>query len=471
MMKDENIDQLFRDKLQDFEQMPPAYLLDRVLSAAAGSKRKKRLIIWRMTGVAAALLIAFVAGWQINELNSSKELQRVAETGSIASTVKTVPENGVGENIDSVKVSEKPSLMMAIAAQTNQTQKNVVKEKSHSSERMPMNVNAVRLPESDRESVALLKSRNFKSVQTNEEPVTLKLEKNRENPGELGLLSIDEQIIRQNQQSVMTVKSASEKNRWLIGAQVSPVYNVSHSSHSQVYADNMLNSSSGNPVELGGGLTVAVKTGKRLSIQSGIYYSALEQSSGNSANNLRNDNLYAGTNNGSAYFNTNVNIDASTNKMLMNSTAGIIEFNGVPNGMEIGTNLEDKSLASAVVVSDARFIQNFEYIEIPLYLRYSILDARFGIEMMGGFSSNVLVSNQTFMESSAGNDLIGKTKDMESVAYSGSLGLGLKYSLSKRFYLNVEPRIKYYLNSLNSNNSVSYKPYTIGVYTGLSYQF
>jgi len=67
--------------------------------------------------------------------------------------------------------------------------------------------------------------------------------------------------------------------------------------------------------------------------------------------------------------------------------------------------------------------------------------------------------------------LIGKTKDMESVAYSGSLGLGLKYGLSKRFYLNVEPRIKYYLNSLNSNSSVSYKPYTIGVYTGLSYQF
>ena len=469
MMKDENIDQLFRDKLQDFEQMPPAYLLDRVLSAAAGSKRKKRLIFWRMTGVAAALLIAFVAGWQINELNSSQELQRVAETGSIAPMVKTVPESGVGVNIDSVKVSEKPSLMMAIATQVNPTQKNVVNEKSNSSDKMPMNENAVRLPERDRESIAILKSRTTQIVQPYK--VTLKLEKNRENSSELGLLSIDDQIIRQNQQTVMTEKSSSEKNRWLIGAQVSPVYNVSHSSHSQVYASNMLNSSSGNPVELGGGLTVAVKTGKRLSIQSGIYYSALEQSSGNSTYNLQNDNLYAGINNGSAYFNTNVNIDASTNKMLMNSTAGIIEFNGVPNGMEIGTNLEDKSLASAVVVSDARFIQNFEYIEIPLYLRYSVLDARFGIEMMGGFSSNVLVGNQTFMQSSVGNDLIGKTKDMESVAYSGCLGLGLKYGLSKRFYLNVEPRIKYYLNSLNSNSSVSYKPYSIGVYTGLGYQF
>jgi len=51
------------------------------------------------------------------------------------------------------------------------------------------------------------------------------------------------------------------------------------------------------------------------------------------------------------------------------------------------------------------------------------------------------------------------------------LGMGFKYGLSRRISLNVEPRIKYYLNSLNSNSSVTYKPYTIGVFTGLSYEF
>jgi hypothetical protein len=90
---------------------------------------------------------------------------------------------------------------------------------------------------------------------------------------------------------------------------------------------------------------------------------------------------------------------------------------------------------------------------------------------MGGFSSNLLVGNETYMETGVGRSLVGSTKDMETMNYSGTLGIGLKYGLSKRIYLNVEPRVKYYLNSLNSNSSVTYKPYTIGVFTGLSYEF
>jgi hypothetical protein len=124
-----------------------------------------------------------------------------------------------------------------------------------------------------------------------------------------------------------------------------------------------------------------------------------------------------------------------------------------------------------VVVSDARFIQNFEYIEVPLYLRYTVLDSKFDVEMVGGFSSNLLVGNETYMESAVGRSLVGSTKDMETMNYSGTLGVGFKYGISRHLSLNVEPRVKYFLNSLNSNSSVTYKPYTIGVFTGLSYEF
>ena len=174
---------------------------------------------------------------------------------------------------------------------------------------------------------------------------------------------------------------------------------------------------------------------------------------------------------GSGYFNTPVNIEANTNKMQMNSPAGVIEFSSIPSGTVLGNSIEDNTKTSAVFVSDARFIQSFEYIEIPLYLRYLIIDSKLDVEMMGGFSSNLLVGNETYMESGNTKSLIGKTNNMETVNYSGTLGIGLKYGLSKRIFLNVEPRIKYYLNSLNSNSSLTYKPYTIGVFTGLSYQF
>ena len=155
----------------------------------------------------------------------------------------------------------------------------------------------------------------------------------------------------------------------------------------------------------------------------------------------------------------------------MNSTAGVIELKGVPSQLVLGSKLESNSVTPAVFASDVQFTQNFEYIEIPLCLRYTLIDSRIGVEMMGGFSSNLLVGNETYMQGTTGKSLVGSTKDMEPINYSGTMGVGLKYSLSKRLFLNVEPRVKYYLNSLNSNSSVSYKPYTIGVFTGLSYQF
>jgi hypothetical protein len=233
----------------------------------------------------------------------------------------------------------------------------------------------------------------------------------------------------------------------------------------------MLNSSTNNPVDLGGGISVEVKTGKRWSVQSGIYYSALGQSSGNSSYGVQKDNSFADAGHASDYFNTNVSIESGSNKMLMNSSAGVIEFSGIPSGIEIAANPEESKMSTAAVVSDARFVQNFEYIEIPLYLRYTLVDSRFDMEMLGGFSSNFLVGNQTFMESDGKNNLIGKTQDMETVNYSGTIGLGLKYGLSKHLFLNVEPRVKYYLNSLNNSSEVTYKPYTIGVFSGLSYEF
>jgi len=122
-------------------------------------------------------------------------------------------------------------------------------------------------------------------------------------------------------------------------------------------------------------------------------------------------------------------------------------------------------------VSEIQFTQSFEYVEIPLYVRYVVLDRRFDIEMMGGFSSNLLVDNPTYMENSLAQSLVGKTQDMQTLNYSSTLGVGFKYELSRRFFLNLEPRVKYFLNSLNSNESVTYKPYSIGVFTEISYHF
>lgn len=488
MKKDKNIDELFRDKLLNYEQSPPAYILDNVLAGVAGARRNRKIIFWRVAGVAAALLLAFIAGWQINMHNDvitepvvTNSRQNVAEK-----PIEVLPEVNMAESKSPVETQISESVMksgtvnfqVAELSKENQISRiHTNSENAKVTNPKPIQLNQANesLVVAANEGSGILEPikslfRQISLGTTNNDRKLKKLKSE-----DLLVVNhdktIDQQIMEQNKQLMQAENQTKAKSRWLIGAQVSPEYNVSRSSHSQVYASNMLNASS-NPVDLGGGISVEFKKGKRWSIQSGVYYSGMGQSSGNSNLTPGKDYALASTNRGSEYFNTNVSFDASNSKMLMNSTAGVIEFKTIPSGIVLGTNLEDKSLVSnAVVVSNARFIQNFEYIEIPLYLRYTLLDSKFDVEMMGGFSSNLLVGNQTFMESSTGKSKIGSTKDMESMSYSGTLGVGLKYGLSKRVYLNVEPRVKYFLNSLNSNASVNYKPYTVGVFTGLSYEF
>jgi len=466
MKKDKNLDELFRDKLLNYEQEPPAYLLENILSGVADARRKRKLVFWRVAGVAAALLIAFVAGWQLN--NSAYQKTNQAVNTVQPSTYESSPESiNQVEKITPAKQVE-PSMSQIASAETHSpirnNQSNPISQNSKSetialvAESAPVASNDESLLMKPLKSLAGLI--NLKSGNS----ATLQDKKSGDDSFELAQMSIDQQIMEQNKQMLAIENQTKEKTRWLVGAQVSPEYNVSRGSQSQAYASNMLNASS-NSVDLGGGISVEYKKGKRWSLQSGVYYSGLGQSSGNTGYKNMDASL------GSNYFNTIVNLDAASSRMSMNSNAGVIELSKIPSGLVVGNSLEDNALNSAVIVSPTNFIQNFDYIEIPLYLRYTLIDARFDVVMLGGLSSNVLVGNQIFVEGASGKSLVGRTRDMEALNYSGTLGMGFKYGLSKRISVNVEPRIKYYLNSLNSNSSVTYKPYTIGVFTGLSYEF
>ena len=469
MKEDKNIDELFREKLQNHEQEPPAYILENVLAGVAGTRRKRRLVLWRVAGVAAALLLAFVAGWQVNYMNRETTKQPiVVNRNSFPETkeaIRVIPENKITpENSQKIQVAvTKPSNKTELNKKLLAVNPDSRKEKIASDEK----ITNARIDRPG--SLHPLKTR-IRLINNNEQFANALHEMKVDIPtGQKKEQSIDQQIVEQNQLLLLAQNEIQKKGRWLVGAQVSPAYSVNRGNHSSQYASNMLNSSIGSPVDLGGGVSVEYKPGKRWSVQSGVYYAGLGQTSGNTSNSNK-DGVYAVAP-GNGYFNTPVNIVANTNTMTMNSNAGVIELKSIPSGIVIGNSLEDKTMASAVVVSSATFIQNFQYIEIPLYLRYNVLDSRFDIDLLGGLSSNVLVGNDTYMEGSSGKTLVGKTQDMQAMNYSGTLGLGLKYGLSKRIFLNVEPRIKYYLNSLNSNVDVSYKPYTIGVFTGISYQF
>jgi hypothetical protein len=65
---------------------------------------------------------------------------------------------------------------------------------------------------------------------------------------------------------------------------------------------------------------------------------------------------------------------------------------------------------------------------------------------------------------------LGEANNLTSVSFSTNVGLGFDYKLSKKFKFNIEPMFKYQLNPY-TDSSINFKPYYLGVYTGLSYKF
>jgi hypothetical protein len=141
-------------------------------------------------------------------------------------------------------------------------------------------------------------------------------------------------------------------------------------------------------------------------------------------------------------------------------------------------NLSDTKNKGSYDLSDpifnklnASIRQSFEYIEVPLIIRYKIIDKIVDINLIGGLGANFLVGNNVYLMYENSKDVIGKTNGVNDINYSGSLGFGLEYPMLNSVNILIEPSIKYYLNPINANSSVESHPYSIGIYTGVSYSF
>lgn len=465
-----SIDDLFREKLQDYQQSPPPGLFNEVLAGIGAAKRRRKLLFWRTAGIAAALLLAFIAGWQVSNKNQIVKTPPVAlkqSIGNAASQPQISQEHHDSDVVRSVTQSNSENISGPATADNAGTSQNFGQKLATLKNLSKADGPAVSTLAAQQNGTIFPMKSLFRLLEQAKTENDLREKRELEARSEKLIRSIDQQIMEQNQKNYLARLAENQRGRWLIGAQVSPAYNLDHGSYSQAYASNMISGSSVNPIDLGGGFSVEYKTRKKLSLQSGIYYAGIGISSGKSSP-LASLDLQA-SDGSSSYVSTPVTIEAD--KVMMNSSAGVIEMNQIPTNVTIGTSMDDKAYASAVLVSDARFIQNFQYLEVPIYLRYALLNSRFNIDMLGGFSTNVLVGNDAYLQNGSLKSLVGTTRDMRTFNYSGTLGVGFKYSLNKHFYLNVEPRVKYFLNSLNTNSSVKYKPYIFGIYTGVSYEF
>jgi len=253
--------------------------------------------------------------------------------------------------------------------------------------------------------------------------------------------SIEEEIAKVED----LIEKEEKVNRWQVYANIAPVYynTLGKGSHMD---DQFIDNSKSGETNTSYGVNVSYAFNDKLKLRSGVNSLNLsydtdnviiyQNISGNNAPALKNIN-----------FNNDQNISAiSANNLVVQQAVGLL-----PN-------------------ENAAISQRIGYYEVPMELEYTVSSKKFGVNVIAGLSTFILNDNKIFSEFDGRKTEIGEANNINDVSFSGNLGLGLDYKFSNKIKFNVQPTFKYQMNAFE-NTSGNFKPYIIGIYTGLSYKF
>lgn len=533
-MKDKkNLDRLFQEQFKDFEEIPPEIVWKNI-EAELTKKKKRRIIpIWyKLSGVVALLIFGFLGTRALlnqskiettnpvvleektnsspnensivdsdnknseDELNSSdtdlKNNNSANEKSSFSvdeavadenSNLEKSSENESPKNSNKNKLNKKENTEL-VSSSSNKEKKSILKEenkknlnKSNNSELVDNSATIYKKTKqiSETES-AIANTGSINQKATNKEVENV--EKNK-----LGVL-VDNNIINNDKQFVLEDHSSKiDKNK------------IDSTAVAKLIATNEELNTLGELLkekEKDQKPKVEPKENK-WQISSNLAPVYL----GSSSNGSPIDSQFA--NNTKEYQNTmsyglGVNYDVSK-RITLRTGVNKVNFEYLTNGVEFFASLEGRPMASlsstntanaaTIVVQNSAFTtgevsmawtqqgaieQSMEYYEIPLELSYKVLNKKFGIDLIGGFSTLLLNDNNLMVVSDGFSAELGKANNLSSVHFSTNVGLGFRYRFWKSFQANFEPTFKYQLNTFSSNDG-GFKPYFIGLYSGVSYRF
>ncbi len=477
-MKDNNnIDKAIREKLNGFSVPPPINVWGKLQGQLAAQQRKKRILYYRWVSAAAVIVLAIIGGWYFGNNANSKVQMQAGQTNRPVSEREITVGSEKQNNDSRQAINPKPKIFIPGPA----TKSHIIQNRDAGlvavSSKEFENIEEV-LKTSDRKKDNIKRIKSINARVDNGRP-ELYLAVRTTTVKEYTLTEADKFLMASNT-NVVNKKTRVRKS-WKMGMYVSPGYSSQVVNHSDSYSKNMNSTGESGNGNIGGGFSIQYKTTKKLSIESGVYYAQNGQSSAIFTNFLASNNREfenVGEPNSSfdymastapLYSNA---VSLSNGNIVMNGNAGEIKVSADVKGIEITARAEATEKAfSSTLVTDGEISQVFDFIEIPLFLRYSVLDSKFGIELMGGVNTGIVVGNNVYVDNSYGVQNIGSTQDISSVNLSGTVGVGMNYDLGKHVSVAIEPRLNYYFKSINSNPNVDFRPYRIAFFTGVYYAF
>ncbi len=248
-------------------------------------------------------------------------------------------------------------------------------------------------------------------------------------------------------------ETTDEGGKWLVGPSLAPVYFDSFGDGSPI-ASNFVNNSKSGSVNMSYGLQVAYKVSRRLSIRSGIHkvdYGYNTEDVGFTSSPIAQPSSLIRT----------ISYSENSKSLVVHSTASGSVEPQQPSAIDI---------SAPSPARQGQMVQDFGYLEVPVEMQYTLIDKKWGLNLIGGMSSLFLLDNSVSLESSGTITEVGESNNMNDLNFSTNLGFGLFYRLNPRLELNLLPMFKYQLNTFSQTEG-DFRPYSVGVYSGLSFRF
>jgi len=478
--ENKKIDQLFQEKLGEFEKTPPMYVWKNIQGKLNSQRMNRRIALLKTVGIAAAIVLAFLAGWRMTNLSEKGTIPQnsIAIQKEINKNVDPSTNlNAKTSDILSVNIEDANSKTAGLPPKVNNTsssnQSSLATFAANTSflnnaeGRSVTKSGELELFSTEKEFIDEL-HQNFKMVKKLTDWIAGEKKDSVITPKSNSNTLINQPYkhpVSEGSVSIAYNNSVKKNGRWSLKAEFAQLFNSQAQNNAQGSNLFYLNSPNYKPQEttsentFSGGMVAGYKVSKRLIVKSGFVYNNIRQTSRNV---------------GFTAVNPLFNIPGSTT--LASTPAGQVNLNRIVNtqsGNAVNSDfqLSGSTKYTANYSANNELKQDIRFIEIPVQATYKLIDKKLNVGFTGGISTNILVGNKANLTENGENTGNGETANLRNVVYSGAVGLEIGYEITNRITLTVEPRLKHFISSLSTSNSVNYKPSQIGIITGLTYSF
>ncbi len=431
--REPNIDIVFRNGLKNLEVLPPADVWENIPPVPVRQSRL-RVFTGIAAGIAALVSLTLLASWF---LRSNDIGNQIAELTLASGEAQAVRVDGTASIPAVVNAGLPPAeLAMPTSVDDRVNEKILIAPAEE-----PMRL----LADAD---MNLANGKDDRSLPVSTDDITVISSGRLTGPNDGQTLTL------------IPVTRDAAAQRFLVGASMSPAMGFSPGAQDMRLSE-LMNGEKSRP-SFTTGLTFGYQISDRLTIQSGIGLSSIGQT-------ITGVDVFAGLSDFYAVKSSYLYSVETASGLIL---AGNTDLYLADNQARVGTLVQgaDPSKYKLTQVGDD-IQQVFRYLELPLMLRYKVIDSRLGLNLSGGFAYGLLVDNMAY--TGTGSDMVevGHTEGINIHNLSSQLGLGMEYTISSKISFNLEPVFKYYMTPISDIYGAFYKPYSLGVWSGFFFKF